>query len=64
MKGFSSKRIALKIDVLQDRKICCFLRCVRASFRPELLQAVAMKGVKAQSTTKVIPGQKLNQSSR
>ena len=42
--GLSSKRIALKGDVLQDRKIHCF-RCVRASFSPEILQAGSMKGL-------------------
>ena len=41
VKGFSSKRTALKVDVLQDRKIHC--RRVRASFSPEILQAGAVK---------------------
>ena len=46
MKGFSSKRIALKADVFQDRKytVC---RRVRPSFRPEILQAVAVRGLTA-----------------
>ena len=42
IKGFSSKRIALKVDVLRTGKytVC---RHVRASFSPEILQAGAVK---------------------
>ena len=43
MKGFSSKGIALKTDVLQDRKIDC--RHARASFSLEMLQVEAVKGL-------------------
>ena len=44
MKRFSSKRIALKEDVLSDRKytVC---RRVRACFSPEVLRARAVKGL-------------------
>ena len=43
MKEFSSKLIALKVDVLQDRRF-------RASFSPDILQAGAVKGLKEQIT--------------
>ena len=45
MKGFSSKRIALKTDVLQDRKVYCLQACPRASFSPDNLPAGAVKGL-------------------
>ena len=44
VKGFSSIREALKVDVMGPEKntVC---RRVRASFSPEILQAVAVKGL-------------------
>ena len=54
MKGATSKRVALKIFMLQDRKIkyLCYRTgrytvCgrIRASFSPEILQAGAVKGL-------------------
>ena len=46
MKGFSSKRTALKVDVLQDLKIYCLWARVHASFSPEIVQAPAVKGLR------------------
>ena len=45
VKRFLSKRIALKVDVLQDRKIYCSQArlCI---FSSEILQAGAVKGLK------------------
>ena len=44
-EGILSKRIALKVDVLQDRKIYCSQArlCI---FSSEILQAGAVKGLK------------------
>ena len=42
MKGFSSKRIALKLDVIGPENIC---RRIRASFILEILLAGAVKGL-------------------
>ena len=53
MKGLSSKRIALKVDtgkVLQDRKIYC-LQARPCIFQPEILQAVAVKGLNSKQPT-------------
>ena len=47
MKGFSSKRIALEVDVLKDLIFFIYVcRCVRASFGPEKLHAGAVKGLR------------------
>ena len=43
VKGFSSKQIALKVDVIGAENMV-FCRHVRASFSPEILQAGAVKG--------------------
>ena len=46
MKGSSSKCIALKTDVLQDRNIYCFAGAsVHLSLSPEIIQAGAVKGL-------------------
>ena len=46
MKGVLSKDIALKVDVLQDRKIDC-LQARLCIFQPGFfLQAVAVKGLR------------------
>ena len=45
MKGFSSKCIALKIDMLSDWKMYCF-QCTHATFSLETLHAGAVKGLK------------------
>ena len=44
MKGFSSKRIALKVDVTLSQKIDCLQGCP-CTFSPETLQAGAVKGL-------------------
>ena len=44
MKGFSSKRIELKVAVIASEKYT-FLRRVRASFSPGILHAGAVKGL-------------------
>ena len=41
MKGFSSKHIALKVDVIGPENILC----ARAYFSPEILQAGAVTGL-------------------
>ena len=48
MKGFSSKRIALKVDVLYITirlENILFLRRIRTFFSPKILQAGAVKGL-------------------
>ena len=49
MKGFSSKRIILKVDCYGTGKytVC---RRVRAYFSPEILQAGAVKGLRKNKT--------------
>ena len=44
MKGFSSNRIALKADVLQDRKIDC-LQARPSVFQPEMFTGWGSDGV-------------------
>ena len=50
VKGFSPKRIALKVGVLYNRKYTVFKR-VRASFSPETLQVGAVKRLTVTLTT-------------
>ena len=45
MKGFSSKRIALKVDVLEDRKIYC-LQARPSGFQPGNFTVWGSEGVK------------------
>ena len=45
MKGFSSKRIALKVDVLYRTEKYTVSRRARASFSSELLHAGVVKGL-------------------
>ena len=44
MKGFSSKRIVLKVDVIWSQKIDC-LQGFPCTFSPGILQAGAVKGL-------------------
>ena len=45
MNGFPSKRTIPKIDLLLDQKVLLFCRLVLALFSPEILHAVAVKGL-------------------
>ena len=45
VKGFLSKCIVLKVDLLQDHQIHCLQACMCALFSPEILQAGAVKGL-------------------
>ena len=50
MKGFPSKCAVLKLDLLYDHQVCCLQACMCALFSPEILQAVAVKGLINSST--------------
>ena len=43
VKELLSKCTVLKVDVLQDHQIYSFQACMFALFRPEILQAAAVK---------------------
>ena len=45
MKGFLSKCVVSKADLLQGRHMYCLQACMCAHFSPEILQAVAVKGL-------------------
>ena len=46
VKGLLAKCTVLKVDLLQDRQICCFQACMGALLSPDILQAGAVKGLK------------------
>ena len=46
VKEFLSKCTVLKADSLQDHLIYCLQACMCEPFRPEMLQAGAVKGLK------------------
>ena len=47
VKEFLSKCTVLKVDLLYDHQIYCLRACMCALFSPEILQGVAMKGLKS-----------------
>ena len=51
MKGFSSKRIALKVDVIGPENNYTVCRRVRASFSPEVFQIGAVKELNPRNET-------------
>ena len=53
VKGFSLKRITLKVNALQDRKRYC-LEASPYIFSPEILQAGAVKGLTSTETIRLI----------
>ena len=55
VKGCSSKRTALKVDVIQRQRKWSVCRRVRASFSPETLLAVAVKGLTAIAQLQLLP---------
>ena len=46
VKGFLSKWTVLKVDLLQDIQIYSLEGCMCARFSPEIVQAVAVKGLR------------------
>ena len=47
MNGFLLKCTVLEVDLLQDHQIHCLEVCMCALFSPEIVQAVAVKGLTA-----------------